>query len=84
MLKRVGDHLSDLNRELEEHRALLEARIAERTSELQEAQARVIHQENRGLTRALIRGCLEARAPYIARHDSGEGVARYMVFQVGK
>jgi signal transduction histidine kinase len=45
LLKRVSDHLSELNRELEEHRALLEARIAERTRELQEAQARVIHQE---------------------------------------
>jgi len=45
LLKRVGDHLSDLNRELEEHRTLLEARIAERTRELQEAQAHVLHQE---------------------------------------
>jgi two-component system NtrC family sensor kinase len=45
LLKRVGDHLSELNRELEDHRALLEARIAERTRELQEAQAHVLHQE---------------------------------------
>src|SRR5262245_16218310 len=45
LLKRVGEHLSNLNRELEEHRALLEARIAERTRELQEAQAHVLHQE---------------------------------------
>ncbi len=45
LLKRVGEHLSKLNRELEEHRALLEARIAERTRELQEAQAHVLHQE---------------------------------------
>ncbi len=45
LLKRVGDHLSELNRQLEEHRALLEARIAERTRELQEAQAHVLHQE---------------------------------------
>lgn len=45
LLKRVGDHLSDLNRELEEHKGLLEARIADRTRELQEAQARVLHQE---------------------------------------
>ena len=45
LLKRVGDYLSDLNRELEEHRTLLEARIAERTRELQEAQAHVLHQE---------------------------------------
>jgi signal transduction histidine kinase len=45
LLKRVGDHLSDLNRELEDHRAQLEARIAERTRELHEAQAHVLHQE---------------------------------------
>ncbi len=45
LLKRVGDHLSDLNRELEENRAQLQARIAERTRELQEAQAHVLHQE---------------------------------------
>jgi signal transduction histidine kinase len=45
LLKRVGDHLSELNRQLEEHRTLLEARIAERTRELQEAQGRVLHQE---------------------------------------
>jgi glycosyltransferase involved in cell wall biosynthesis len=30
---------------------------------------RVIHQENRGLTKALIAGCAAARAPFIARHD---------------
>ena len=33
---------------------------------------RVIHQENQGLTRALIRGCAEARASYIARQDVGD------------
>ena len=33
---------------------------------------RVITQANAGLTRALIRGCREARAPIIARHDSGD------------
>ncbi len=45
LLKQVGDHLGELNQQLEENRALLEARIAERTRELQEAQARVLHQE---------------------------------------
>ena len=45
LLKRVGEHLGKLNRELQENRALLEARIAERTRELQEAQAHVLHQE---------------------------------------
>lgn len=45
LLKRVGDHLSDLNRELHEHRAQLEKRIAERTRELQQSQAHVLHQE---------------------------------------
>ena len=33
---------------------------------------RVLHQENRGLTRALIAGCAAARAPFIARHDAGD------------
>jgi len=33
---------------------------------------RVIHQENRGLTRALIRGCAEARGTYIARQDADD------------
>lgn len=33
---------------------------------------RVIRQENAGLTRALIRGCEEARADVIARHDCGD------------
>jgi two-component system, NtrC family, sensor kinase len=45
LLKRVGDHLSRLNRELEEHRVRLQERVAERTRELQEAQAHVLHQE---------------------------------------
>jgi glycosyltransferase involved in cell wall biosynthesis len=33
---------------------------------------RVITQENTGLTRALIRGCLEAKGDVIARHDNGD------------
>lgn len=37
-----------------------------------DARVRVIHQENRGLTRALIAGCAEARGRYIARHDCGD------------
>ncbi len=45
LLKRVGDYLGQLNRALEENKAELEARIAERTRELQEAQAHVLHQE---------------------------------------
>src|SRR5262249_16450407 len=45
LLKRVGDHLGRLNAALQEHQAELEARIAERTRELQEAQAHVLHQE---------------------------------------
>jgi len=45
LLKRVGEHLSRLNAALQEHQAQLEARIAERTRELQEAQAHVLHQE---------------------------------------
>jgi len=37
-----------------------------------DARLRVIAQPNAGLTRALIRGCAEAAAPLIARHDSGD------------
>jgi len=33
---------------------------------------RVIHQENQGLTKALIRGCAAARGTYIARMDAGD------------
>ena len=33
---------------------------------------RVIHHENRGLTRELMAGCAIARAPYSARHDAGD------------
>lgn len=33
---------------------------------------RVLQQENQGLTKALIRGCSEARSKYIARHDVGD------------
>lgn len=45
LLKRVGDHMHELNQSLQEHRALLEDRIAQRTRELEEAQARLLHQE---------------------------------------
>lgn len=45
LLKRVGDHLSHLNSALKENQAQLEARIEERTRELQETQAQVLHQE---------------------------------------
>ncbi|HUO84139.1 MAG TPA: glycosyltransferase family 2 protein [Thermoanaerobaculia bacterium] len=37
-----------------------------------DSRIRVLEQENRGLTRSLIRGCSEARAPLIARHDAGD------------
>jgi len=37
-----------------------------------DARVRVIAQANAGLTRALIRGCAEARAEVIARHDCGD------------
>lgn len=45
LLKRVGEYLGQLNHALEANKAELEARIAERTRELQEAQAHVLHQE---------------------------------------
>jgi signal transduction histidine kinase len=45
LLKQVGDHLGRLNAALEENRAQLEDRVAERTRQLQESQAHVLHQE---------------------------------------
>jgi C4-dicarboxylate-specific signal transduction histidine kinase len=45
LLKRVGEYLGQLNASLYEHQHYLEDRIAERTRELQEAQAHVLHQE---------------------------------------
>jgi glycosyltransferase involved in cell wall biosynthesis len=38
----------------------------------QDERVRVIHQPNSGLTRALIRGCALAKAPYIARQDADD------------
>jgi glycosyltransferase involved in cell wall biosynthesis len=37
-----------------------------------DARLRVIRQSNTGLTRALIAGCAQARAPYITRQDCGD------------
>jgi len=37
-----------------------------------DARIRVIEQHNQGLTKALIRGCAEARGEYIARHDGDD------------
>jgi signal transduction histidine kinase len=45
LLKQVGDHLGELNSALQENQAQLEARIAERTLQLQEIQAQMLHQE---------------------------------------
>jgi two-component system, NtrC family, sensor kinase len=45
LLKRVGDYLGELNGALREQQTQLEDRIAERTRQLQEAQAHVLHQE---------------------------------------
>lgn len=45
LLKRVGDHLTELNDALRQHQLKLEQKIAERTRDLQEAQAHVLHQE---------------------------------------
>lgn len=45
LLKRVGNYLGQLNTALERNKAELEERIAERTRQLQEAQAQMLHQE---------------------------------------
>jgi signal transduction histidine kinase len=45
LLKQVGNHLHELNGILQRNQQELEERIAERTRELQEAQAHLLHQE---------------------------------------
>jgi signal transduction histidine kinase len=45
LLKRAGERLRVLNDELQENKNQLETRIAERTRELEETQAQVLHQE---------------------------------------
>jgi signal transduction histidine kinase len=45
LLRRVGESVGQLNAALQENQRLLEARIIERTQELQDAQAQVLHQE---------------------------------------
>ena len=45
LLKNVGEHLARLNAALQENQSLLETRIDERTRQLQETQAQVLHQE---------------------------------------
>lgn len=45
LLKHASESLRLLNTALQENQTLLEARIAERTQELQDAQAQVLHQE---------------------------------------
>lgn len=39
---------------------------------IRDSRMRVFHQENTGLTRALMRGCSEARGEFIARQDAGD------------
>jgi two-component system, NtrC family, sensor kinase len=45
LLKSVGEYLGQLNAALQRHQGELEGRIAERTAQLQEAQAHVLQQE---------------------------------------
>jgi two-component system, NtrC family, sensor kinase len=45
LLKRVGERLKALNAALREHQARLETRIDDRTRELQETQAQLMHQD---------------------------------------
>jgi signal transduction histidine kinase len=45
LLRRTGEQLGRLNDQLRENQTQLEERIAERTRELQESQAQVLHQE---------------------------------------
>lgn len=45
LLKSIGEYLAQVNAALQRQQAELEERIAERTAQLQEAQAHVLHQE---------------------------------------
>ena len=45
LLRRTGEELRSLNSALQENQTLLQTRIAERTRELEESQAQVLHQE---------------------------------------
>ncbi|WP_020472969.1 sensor histidine kinase [Zavarzinella formosa] len=45
LIKGIGEHLSNLNSALRENQTELENRIAERTRELQETQAQLMHQD---------------------------------------
>jgi glycosyltransferase involved in cell wall biosynthesis len=56
----IDDGSTDATAEILRQRAALDPRV------------RVITTANEGLTRALIRGCSEATAPVIARHDGGD------------
>ncbi len=56
----VDDGSSDSSGGILDQLAVLDSRV------------RVIHQENRGLTRALITGCAAAHGKYLARWDAGD------------
>ena len=48
-----------------------------------DSRVRIIHQENTGLTRALIRGCAAATGEFIARQDAGDvSLAGRLAFQL--
>lgn len=56
----VNDGSTDNSRQIIEKYGLTDKRV------------RLINQENRGLTQALITGCFHAQGEYIARHDVGD------------
>ncbi len=59
----VNDGSTDGSREILDQRARVDARL------------RPIHQENSGLTMALVRGCQVARGMFIARQDAGGDIS---------
>jgi glycosyltransferase involved in cell wall biosynthesis len=56
-------------------------RLLERTAR-DDSRLKVIHQTNRGLTHALIKGCGLARAPFVARQDCGDVSHEYRLFKM--
>jgi glycosyltransferase involved in cell wall biosynthesis len=68
----VNDGSTDASRDVLDEYASRDSRV------------RVIDQTNQGLTRALIVGCRQSRADYIARHDVGDvSHSRRMLLQKG-
>jgi signal transduction histidine kinase len=94
LLKRVGEHLGQLNAALEENKAELEDRIAQRTRELQEAQAHLLHQEKMAAFGLLAAGIahevgnpltsISSLVQILQRHDADPGTREKLALVNGQ